>query len=350
MNITIDERVFQENELPDDNRLNHGHTRKPSIDGFRGIAIVLMFIGNYIANVRWIPKELKHSPDIGLTIADLVAPMFIFAMALTFGPSLTRKQNQFGKRAAFGKMTVRSLSLIGIGAIITAGTAFGSSTSVSPSWGVLQCLGMASLILLIVASIRLVNSRWWIRLIIGLMLLIIYQFLIDRFFLQEVLRSSQNGLLGTLSWGGMLIIAAVIADQFYVITEFGKRTALLATTGSCAIVVGNVLSRWYPISKNRASISYMAISLGSCLLVFALFHILLDHNVIRLTWLRRFGANPLVLYIAHLFIQGSFQLPDVDSLYQGAPIWLTIVQVGIYFVIMNGLAIYLDKKKMILRL
>jgi predicted acyltransferase len=241
MNITVDERVFQENELPDDNRLNHGHTRIPSIDGFRGIAIVLMFIGNYIANVRWIPKELKHSPDIGLTIADLVAPMFIFAMALTFGPSLTRKQNQFGKRVAFGKMTVRSLSMIGIGAIITAGAAFGSSTSVSPSWGVLQCLGMASLILLIVASIHLVNTRGWIRLIIGLMLLIIYQFLIDRFFLQEVLRSSQNGLLGTLSWGGMLIIAAVIADQFYVITEFGKRTALLLTTGSGAIIVGIII-------------------------------------------------------------------------------------------------------------
>ena len=34
-----------------------------------------MFIGGYIANVRWVPKSSNASPDIGLTIADLVAPM-----------------------------------------------------------------------------------------------------------------------------------------------------------------------------------------------------------------------------------------------------------------------------------
>ena len=69
------------------------------------------------------------------------------------------------------------------------------------------------------------NTRWWFRLdnriIIANNISVSYRSL---FPLQEVLRSSQNGLLWHfILWGGMLhVVAAVVACQFCLITEFGK--------------------------------------------------------------------------------------------------------------------------------
>jgi len=49
--------------------------RSNAIDQFRGLAIVLMVLANYLAGIGWIHTWLKHAPDIGLTVTDLVAPL-----------------------------------------------------------------------------------------------------------------------------------------------------------------------------------------------------------------------------------------------------------------------------------
>ena len=64
-----------------------------SIDYFRGLSVILMVLVDYVGGIASVPGWLKHAPDIGLTVADLVAPAFIFAIGLTYGMS-------FGRRAA----------------------------------------------------------------------------------------------------------------------------------------------------------------------------------------------------------------------------------------------------------
>ena len=59
--------------------------RISSIDWFRGFAILTMVLANYMGGVALIPAWLKHAPDVGLTVIDLIAPFFIFAIGLTFG-------------------------------------------------------------------------------------------------------------------------------------------------------------------------------------------------------------------------------------------------------------------------
>jgi len=68
-------------EIPKSNRLI-------SIDYFRGQAIILMVLSNYSVGVIAVPSWLKHAQDIGLTINDLIAPIFIFAIGLTYGLSV----------------------------------------------------------------------------------------------------------------------------------------------------------------------------------------------------------------------------------------------------------------------
>jgi predicted acyltransferase len=68
-------------------------SRLESIDYFRGLAIMLMVLANFTIGIVIVPGWLKHASDIGLTIPDLIAPFFIFAIGLTFGLSVDGVQN-----------------------------------------------------------------------------------------------------------------------------------------------------------------------------------------------------------------------------------------------------------------
>ena len=55
--------------------------RLEAIDQFRGFAIMMMALANYLGGVNIVPWWLKHAQDVGLTFVDLVAPFFIFAIS-----------------------------------------------------------------------------------------------------------------------------------------------------------------------------------------------------------------------------------------------------------------------------
>ena len=59
--------------------------RLDAIDQYRGFAILLMALADYLVGVKIVPAWLKHAPDIGYTVIDLIAPLFVFAIGLTFG-------------------------------------------------------------------------------------------------------------------------------------------------------------------------------------------------------------------------------------------------------------------------
>ena len=319
--------------------------RISSIDAFRGTAIVLMAVGDFAAGVRWVPDALKHAPDPGFTVADLVAPMFLVAMAMTMGPSLLRKIDRYGRAGALGRMAERSLALIGIGAILTAGQAMGGPSDIILSWGVLQTIGAASLL-----ALCLLEQPGWVRLMSAAVLFALFQFLSDHFFLATILTTLHNGLVGVLSWGAMLLVATAVADLYHRYPTYGARAMLLLGSGTSSIALGLFLSIWIPVSKNRASPSYMLVGLGICLLVFSLFHLLLEKRTAGLPLLRSIGRNPLALYIAHLLLLGLLKLPPWDGWYAGAPVWLTLIQAAAMASAILWLAALLERKGWILKL
>lgn len=112
--------------------------RNRAIDNFRGISIILMVIVNYLGGADAIPSWLKHSQDLGLTIADFVAPFFIFAIGLTFRSSFERRSKRYGLFEAYRHFAVRYLAIIGNGTIFSAGQA--DIAGQAANWGVQHCL------------------------------------------------------------------------------------------------------------------------------------------------------------------------------------------------------------------
>ncbi len=110
------------------NTLANKKERILSIDRFRGTVIFCMIVFQFIANFNnlgVISHISSHAPDAeaiyflpNFAIADIVAPMFIFAIALSYIPSFRRRQERESTKAAVIHFLNRYLTLIGIGIVM----------------------------------------------------------------------------------------------------------------------------------------------------------------------------------------------------------------------------------------
>lgn len=311
--------------------------RIDAIDQYRGIAIILMVIANYLFDVLTIPGWLKHAPDVGLTIIDLIAPFFIFAIGLTYGESYRARVQRDGVGRTWGHFLRRWLALIGIGAIISAGEVLVGKNASPISWGVLQAIGVAGILTLLVIR---VPPLW--RALIGLAVLAVYQILLDASWLTTVLHSEHGGVQGALSWSGMLILSTVIADIWRKsrVKELGAAWPSLA-----ALAAGLLLSLAAPISKNRVSASYVLVSLGASGFLFAVVLLVVDRLRLSASYLRWWGINPLLLYIIHYLLLALVVLPDAPWWHVEASIPLVVVQAAAIIAILSVIAWLLSKRE-----
>ena len=237
------------------------------------------------------------------------------------------------------------MALIGIGAILSAGEIWLQIDGATINWGVLQAIGAAGLMTLFVIAL---GSRW--RLMIGLSLLVLYQFLLDNFWLNSVLHSPHGGMPGSVSWAAMMILATVFADLFHSSraetgTTATKRVFFLAAC-LLALAGGLLLMTAFPISKNRVSGSYVLISLATSGLLFAAF----ARFKLRLPTLAAWGKNPLVLYVLHLLLLGLMVLPDIPAWYSAAPAWLVTLQACALIGLLSATGRWLEKKNITIAL
>lgn len=312
--------------------------RLKAIDQFRGFAILLMILANYMNNVQVILGWLKHANDVGFTVIDLIAPMFVFAMGLTYGISFRRRLARDGAWNTYQHFITRYLALLGLGYLITLVWELSGIQPPSVNWGLFQALGAAGLIAL--PFIRLPAAWRWV---IGLGILAGYQLLLDRFWLDEVLAAPHNGPWGALSWGALLILATALADLYH--NERGnQRTYPLLSTALA--LAGLALALLVPLSKQRASLSYATLSLGLSGLVFYLFHWTNERWNLRLSILTAWGRNPLLLYLLHYLILGIFALPPYPNWYVQAPVWLVFLQLALMIGVLSWVGLYLDRRKL----
>ena len=285
--------------------------RNLAIDRFRGILVFLMVIGDYLSGLRIVPNELKHASDIGLTVADLVAPAFVFVIGLTYGQSFATRRAESGSRV-YRYFGLRYLSLIGLGAIISAGSNMMGKRS---DWGVLHAIGVAGLITL--AVIRLPT---WARFVIGASLLIAYQIVLDLWMLPTVLQSVHAGLFGAVSWAALLIVSTAIADLWRRgVTAYVVCWVVIVVLSGVAILV-------VPLSKHRVSLSYVLLTLALSAIVYLAFEFGARLVAPRAGIVAWWGESALVLYLVHLLVLGAVVTPPIDWWYVDAPLWLAFVQ------------------------
>ncbi len=304
-------------------------TRLEAIDQYRGLAILLMVLADYLSRIQRVPAWLKHaSGGTGLTIVDLIAPLFLFAIALTFKPSWERRLARDGRKEATCHFIRRYLALIGIGFLTPPGF----------SWGLLQAIGGAGLILLLVIQLPPLP-----RLAAGGVLLGGFQVLMELVWGHRVTgTSSWCEIEGTLGWAAMLILASVLAEWFQDQPR-GRRNLFLGGLG--ALVLGSVLTIWIGISQYFVSASYVLISLGASSLLYLGIDLLTDELRFRLPLLIAWGKNPLILYLLHYWIWiYAFLYPDARTWHHHAPVWLIVLQAAGFVGILSLIAWYLDRR------
>lgn len=308
--------------------------RIKAIDQFRGFAIIGMVLINFGTRVEAVPEWLKHAPDIGLNFPDLGAPVFVFAIGLTFGLSFHRRVERDGLSATIGHFLRRYLAFLGMGAIIAAGeTALGFNTS-GIDWGVLQAIGCAGLVTLMVIALPP-----GIRLGFGLGLLAVYQILLDSYWLEIVRRSPHGGLPGALSWSAILILATVFGDLYH---NENHRKYFPFVSFLC-LVAGFFLGLFVPISKARVSAPYDLITLGVSGLVFSEFYL----TNFQLNYFIAWGQNPILLYSLSFLLQGLFVVPDIPTWHAQAPLWFAGLQAIISVLTLSAVALYWQKKSFV---
>jgi len=308
--------------------------RIKAIDQFRGFAIICMVLINFGTTIQSVPNWLKHASDIGLTFPDLGAPVFIFAIGLTYSLSFHSRALKTGLSSTIGHFIRRYFAILGMGAVVSAGETFLGRNTSGVDWGVLQAIGCAGLLTLMV--IRLPTG---IRLGIGLGLLAAYQYLLDTYWLEMVLRSPHGGLAGALSWSAVLIISTVFGDLYHN-ERYRKYFPFVSLL---FMVAGFALALVVPVSKNRVSASYDLITLGVSGLVFSEFYL----TNLNLPYFSAWGKNPLLLYSLSYLLIGLFVLPDIPAWHTNASLWLVGLQAISIVLILGSLALYWHKKDFI---
>lgn len=300
-----------------------------SLDAMRGFAVLGMIIVNTLAfmpgayGYRPDSSFLAHSPWAGFTFADFVFPAFIFMAGFSVAVSLQHRTELTG--ALIRRVVGRTFALFAIGFLLTNIDWFGRIDH--GDWrlmGVLQRIGLcyfATALLFVVCKARS-------RIILAALVLLLYWPLtllpvghepadlmmrganfvswFDRTVLgRHIFMSGPHGydpegLLSTLPAMAQCLLGAMAGE--WLLKNRGKTGAArrLALVGFASAAVGLAWSPFFPIVKNIWTSSYVLVSTGLALMLFALAYWALDCKRLRfpaVTFLETFGLNALLAYV-----------------------------------------------------
>jgi predicted acyltransferase len=319
-----------------------GDARSVTLDQFRGFAIVSMVAANFLAGIASVPAWFKHAPDSGLTFVDLVAPFFVFAMAIGYGPSLGKRVSRDGALPAYLHFVKRFLALIALGFLINLGAEWVRVEEKAFNWGVLHALGFAGLVCL-----PFIRLPWPAKAGLSLAGLAAYQIIVSARLGDAILYLSHGGVPGAFSWACMLLLGSAVADIF---RARSREIPALAVSGTVLAAAGIALSCIVPISKNRVSASYVLVSLGASALAYLALRIIDGSFRRKIPLLGAWGRNPLVFYLMHYVLMAIWVLPRVPWWYAEAPLALGIAELAAILAVISVAAFFLDKEKLCLSL
>jgi len=267
-----------------------------SIDIFKGLSVVLMVFANALAFYDNVPAWSKHADPYGLTYVDLVAPFFIFMLALNFEISFNRRLKLYGRKNTYLRFIRRYLIFVIIGYSLTIDYVSGM---IIFRWGTFQILGTAGLILLL-----LVEFKPFIRIMVAILLMIIHQIILSTDLALIIYNGIEGGFFGILSWISMMLVSSIISRGLI----NGKIKEYFLYGGIFFSVLGIIANLLWKISRPYVSISYVFISVGIASLLYYLLHYIFEKRPIKLKFFNQdnflsiIGKNAFMLFLLDFLI------------------------------------------------
>lgn len=307
-----------------------------------GDALLLYFCWQFQGTwLDAIPPQLGHPAWHGFTAYDLIFPLFLFIAGVSF-PFSFSKQQERGQSLTKIRLRIvrRGLTLVALGVVYNGLLSFDFENLRVAS--VLGRIGLAWMLAALISTLLQRRSRY---ILMGGILLGYWALLalvgapdaeagrltmegnivsyLDRILLPGTLHNGihdPEGLLGTLP----AVCTALIGIEAGEAVRHGKGTRSclwLAAIGVLLIVVAWVWNFVLPINKNLWTSSFVCITGGLSLLLFAIFHYCIDLRGWRkgTLFFSVIGLNSITIYLAQQFIDFRF---TARAIFGGAAGWL----------------------------
>ncbi len=319
--------------------------RDGSLDGLRGLDILLMILVNLQGSDEAAFPWLVHASWQGLTFADLVFPVFLLITGLSTPLALDRAGYSFSWLAIFKRVFLLFMIGVLLGWLIRP-----SFDPAMIRWtGVLQRI---AIVYLVCAAVVVAQRGIILPLLLALFLLAGHSFVLllvaapgetapslvagqgmsgwlDQHFLPGRVHRiawDPEGILSTLPAIASGLIGVVITRTMAVrlVTPLHLLFAAAMLT-----IFGMMMTPWLPLNKSLWTASFTLVTAGVGLGIWAFMRMLWTSNIYT-QWLENLGRAALTLYVVHMLLIAII----VRKLPSGKKIWAT------FFDMMLGTGLY----------
>ncbi len=350
--------------------------RLHALDQFRGFTVASMFAVNFLASLAAVHPLLRHHKT-WCSVADLVMPMFLFAVGFSLRLSFGRHVERHGLALARRMAVKRAFALVLVGLVVhgidgefatyESLRQFGVEGFFTSFWRrspfqALVHIGVTTLWILPVIHRGAGAQVAW-----AIAALVAHALALGIGWHEWLLANAviDGGALGFLTWttpaiAGSLACMRSQADG----SERGRRPLLLA--GVVAMLTGYALScctngvvvaappfvpPWHArdmwtMSQQAASASYVVFGAGFSLCLFALFVHWVDVRGRQWGVCRTLGTNALAAYVLHGLVEDFVKPYAPDD----SPLWWALLMFVIFFTITWALVRGLEKSGTYIRL
>jgi predicted acyltransferase len=342
-----------------------------SLDAFRGSDVLLMIIVNVQGNGDAAFPYLSHAEWNGLTLADMVFPIFLLIAGLSAPLALDRPKSAMHGQIRWSTIARRAAYLALIGVVLS----WLIRPTLDPDlirWsGVLQRIAIvyfvcASVILLHRGRNIMSATRWAIPAGLAIILLALHSWILLRvgvpgsvgigsgpsmepgmgfsgwldqnFIPGRVLRKTwePEGILSTLPSiaSGLIGVAAMrwLLLRQKIANKPLADDAILGILGLLLVLIGAGLSPWLPINKNLWTASFALVTSGAGLCIYAGLRAgwpMMGTNRIA-RWAVSLGQAALTLYIVHTLLIAIIvrKLPSGEKIWD--VLWRALAGTGLH--------------------
>jgi predicted acyltransferase len=298
------------------------------IMGGEGLFISLAAITGWPV-FKWCAAQLDHVAWHGFTFYDMIFPLFLFIAGVSFPFSLKKRlANNESRKSIYRHIIYRGLILVVLGIIYNNGLRFDFADMRYGS--VLGRIGLAWMF----GAIIFMNTKLTARIIWFWGIILVYWLLfvlfpahdlgsMDKFsqegnlasFIDRILMPGRlyrgnhdpEGILSTLPAISTALLG-MLTGQFmlsgYSEDKPLKRVLYMSLAAVALMIIGKIWDLAFPINKNLWSSSFVCWVGGLSLLLFTVFHLIIDVWNCR-KWAFFFvviGMNPITIYLARRII------------------------------------------------